>query len=84
MSTTNFPSAEVATLVIDLQDIGDQLEATVDRRWIKIARAAALLEALRLGIAIIPDAVLPERWIGIDTAKPGKDSSAHMTGDCHA
>lgn len=80
--TTTITSEEVAKIVIELQEFGDRLEAKRDPNWLKIARAAALLEALRLGIATIPDAGLPPRFIGVDLGKPGTERS--VCGGRHA
>lgn len=84
---TTITTDRVHQHVNGLQAIGTQMERDGDPRWLPIAQAAAMLEGLRLGLVLIvePDATPPaSRWIGIDTAKPGKDRSAHMTGDCHA
>ncbi|UCV02332.1 hypothetical protein [Dechloromonas denitrificans] len=58
---TPVPGAKIAALVTELQAIGDRFEAAGDKRWFTVARAAAILEAIRLGFilaATIPDATL--------------------------
>ena len=45
--------------------------------------AGTILDALRIGLATIDRQPAP-RWIGIDTAKPGKDTTVTHRGDCHA
>ena len=60
-------SDEVRKHVEQLQAVGDRMEAAGDPRWFSIARAAALLEGLRLGITQIDG--------GFDLAVPGSERS---------
>lgn len=43
-------SANIARLVNELQTIGDRFEKRKNSNWLPIARAAAILESLRLGL----------------------------------
>lgn len=47
---TPVSSANIARLVNELQTIGDRFEKRGNKSWLPIARAAAILESLRLGI----------------------------------
>jgi hypothetical protein len=52
MKSANQVRQKDAKAAVDsLIAIGDQLEAADDPRWFPVARAAALLESLRLGVA---------------------------------
>lgn len=47
------PQTQTRQIVADLEALGDQLEASGNPLWIKAARAAAALEGLRLGVAVV-------------------------------
>lgn len=53
MSTLTIRQEEARKAVADLTAIGDKLEAESSPLWYLAARAAMLLESLRLGIAEI-------------------------------
>lgn len=53
MSTQQLSQTKAKRIVAELTRIGDQLEAADDPRWYEIARAAATLEALRLGVLTV-------------------------------
>lgn len=94
MPTTTVTADELKQHVNRLQSIGTQMESAGDPRWLPIAQSAAILEGLRLGLTTIKasDQAIDwtginqaqPRFIGIDMAKPGKDTTATYRGDCHA
>lgn len=45
--------AKAKRMVVELTAIGDRLEAENNPAWYEIARAAAALEGMRLGVAVI-------------------------------
>lgn len=47
------PQAQARQLVSNLTAIGDKLEAAGNPEWIDIAKAAATLESLRLGVLTV-------------------------------
>lgn len=47
------PQAQTRQIVSDLTVLGDQLEAQNNPLWIRVAQAAAALEGLRLGVAVV-------------------------------
>ena len=77
-------SDEMRRHVERLQAVGDKMEAAGDPRWFSIARAAALLEGLRLGITLIDDTEPSgqPQIFGMDPAKPGADRT--LRSEIHA
>ena len=53
MNTLAISQDKARQLVADLEALGDQLEAQQNPLWFKAARAAAVLEGMRLGVAAI-------------------------------
>lgn len=53
MKTTVLPSEKAAKIVNDLTLIGEQMETLHNPQWLIVAKAAAMLEALRLGLLAI-------------------------------
>lgn len=65
MPVNQITPEQIAGHVEQLQRLGDTLEAAGSADWLPVARAAALLEALRFGaVEIAFDA--PPLWVGID------------------
>lgn len=72
--STVITQKQLADLVAELTDLGDRLEVAIEVRekdWHTAARAAAVLESLRLGISTISPAPMV---LGFDLAM-GNDKS---------
>jgi hypothetical protein len=50
---TTVPQANAKAIAAQLTAIGDEFEAQEDPRWFAIARAAALIEGMRLDVVAI-------------------------------
>jgi hypothetical protein len=50
---TTVPQANAKALASQLIALGDELEAKQDPRWFAVARAAALIEGVRLDVVAI-------------------------------
>lgn len=53
MSAAALPSEKAAQVVNSLTALGDQMEAAHNPQWLIVAKAAAMLEAMRLGLLVI-------------------------------
>lgn len=53
MNTLAIQQEQARQIVADLTAVGDALEAANNPLWFKVARAAAMLEGMRLGVAAI-------------------------------
>lgn len=53
MTAHTIPQAQARQMVAALTALGDQLEAQNNPLWIRAAQAAAALEGVRLGVAVI-------------------------------
>lgn len=82
MSTVTISQQQAATMVKQLENLGQRLESINNPDWYTVARAAAMLESLRLGLATI--APEPAIWLGIDMGIPGTDKTVTFQGRHHA
>ena len=71
MSTATITQQQAKQLVQQLEALANRMETKKDADWIAVAKAAALLESLRLGLATITPA--QTEWLRIDIAKPGSE-----------
>lgn len=74
--STVITQQEAAPMVKRLENLGCRLEVNTPSSpyspdWFIVAKAAAMLESLRLGLS----AIEPPIWIGVDMAAPGAEQT---------
>ncbi|MDP3440981.1 MAG: hypothetical protein U0989_02610 [Azonexus sp.] len=76
MSTAAITQQQATDMAKRLENLGMRLELDKSPDWYTVAKAAALLESIRLGLAAIEP---PPVIFGFDMAAPGADITVQST-----
>lgn len=76
MSTAAITQQQARDMAKRLENLGMRLELDKSPDWFTVAKAAAMLESIRLGLATIEPP--PVIW-GLDMAAPGADITVRST-----